>query len=238
MTATTTSLGHAPAPGTRWAFDASVADCFDDMLERSIPGFPEMRAGVTELASTFVCPGATVVDLGCSLGGALAPLVERHPLARFVGVEVSEPMLEAARARFAGAGNVSIESLDLRRDYPTAPATVTLAVLTLQFTPIEHRLRILRNAWKHTVPGGALLLVEKVLGASAETHELFVERYHALKRAHGYSQEEIDRKRLALEGALVPVTARWNEELLRSAGFAEVDCFWRWMNFAGWLAVK
>ena len=43
---------------------------------------------------------------------------------------------------------------------------------------------------------------------------------------------------MSLEGVLVPVTAKWNEQLLRSAGFAEVDMFWRWMNFAGWVAVK
>lgn len=34
------------------------------------------------------------------------------------------------------------------------------------------------------------------------------------------------------------VTAAWNEEMLRNTGFVEVDCFWRWMNFAGWVATK
>jgi tRNA (cmo5U34)-methyltransferase len=43
---------------------------------------------------------------------------------------------------------------------------------------------------------------------------------------------------LALEGVLVPVTAAWNEQLLKGAGFSQVECFWRWMNFAGWVAVK
>jgi len=37
---------------------------------------------------------------------------------------------------------------------------------------------------------------------------------------------------------LVPVTAEWNEGLLRQTGFQQVDCFWRWMNFAGWVGVK
>jgi hypothetical protein len=68
--------------------------------------------------------------------------------------------------------------------------------------------------------------------------ERFVEIYLNLKRANGYTREEIDRKRLSLEGVLVPVTARWNEDALRSAGFSSVDCFWRWMNFAAWVAVK
>lgn len=230
------SLGHVPAP--RWTFDESVAQCFDDMLERSIPDYAAMRAGVAEIAAHYLRDGDVVVDLGCSRGGALAPLVERFARVRFVGVEVSPPMLEAARERFRGRTNVAIESLDLRRAYPNVMARVTLAVLTLQFTPIEHRLRVLRNVWRATEPGGVLILVEKVLGASSDINELLVDRYHAEKRANGYSAEEIERKRLALEGALVPVTAAWNEDLLRGAGFAEVDCFWRWMNFGGWVALR
>ena len=49
---------------------------------------------------------------------------------------------------------------------------------------------------------------------------------------------ELEAKSRALEGVLVPVTARWNEDMLRAAGFAQVDCVWRCMNFAAWLAVK
>lgn len=30
----------------------------------------------------------------------------------------------------------------------------------------------------------------------------------------------------------------WNEEILRSSGFNHFDCFWRLLNFAGWIAVK
>lgn len=45
-------------------------------------------------------------------------------------------------------------------------------------------------------------------------------------------------KRKSLEGVLVPITAKWNEELLESAGFSQIDCFWRCLNFAGWIAIK
>ena len=77
-----------------------------------------------------------------------------------------------------------------------------------------------------------------MLGSDAELDELFVELYQQMKRENGYTQEEIDRKRLSLEGRLVPVTGRWNEEMLLRAGFDRVDCFWRWMNFAGWIALR
>lgn len=234
------SLGHVPAD-KRWAFDDSVTQVFDDMLRRSIPQYDVMRDAVHELAMRHVVPGASIVDLGCSRGGALARFVDELGMAnRYFGVDVSGPMLEAARERFREhAGVVSIEHLDLRDAYPdVGVACVTTAVLTLQFVPINYRQRVISSVHEHTRTGGAFVLVEKVLGAGASIDDLMVDLYHGMKERNGYSRDEIDRKRLSLEGVLVPVTARWNEELLRGAGFREVDCFWRWLNFAAWIAVK
>lgn len=238
---TKSSLGHMPSG--KWAFDEDVAKCFDDMLERSIPQYAEMRRLCTSLALKHVRASADVLDLGCSRGEALAPLVDaaRDKVRKFFGVEVSEPMLQAARSRFSSEepGKVHILNVDLRKkEFPPCVPSVVLSVLTLQFVPIEHRQQLVQQVFDHLLPGGAFIVVEKVLGASAALDEALVDEYLALKARNGYSQEEIDRKRAALEGVLVPVTAKWNEELLAQAGFRQVDCFWRWSNFAGWIAVK
>lgn len=228
-------------PRERWAFDDDVTAAFDDMLSRSIPQYKVMRAAVSDLGHRYFQPGTDIVDLGASRGEALADFLPLRSLARrLVAVEVSPPMLEVLHTRFEREEreNLQVLSTDLRSDYPDAYASVTLAVLTIQFTPIEHRLRILSDIYSHTAPGGALLIVEKVIGATANLDASLVSAYYDLKRAKGYSDEQIDRKRLALEGVLVPVTAQWNEDMLRGAGFREVDCFWRWMNFAAWVAVK
>ena len=231
--------GYAPA---RWEFDGEVTRVFDDMLARSIPQYDVMRRAVTDVAARFVRDGTDVVDLGCSRGEAMAPLVDRFGArCRFIGVEVSEPMLVAARERFAGyvkAGIVEIRDDDLRESYPPVKASVTLAVLTLMFVPIERRPHLVREAFKHTLPGGAFVIVEKILGSTAEIDELMVDVYHGMKVEHGYAPDEVERKRLSLQGVLVPVTARWCEDMLRAQGFAQVDCFWRWMNFAAWVAIK
>lgn len=226
-------------PNGRWAFDSSVTQVFDDMLRRSIPQLDVMRSAVFHIGSQFVTPDTWVVDLGCSRGEALAPFVEQFGEGnRYLGIEVSEPMALAARARFAGNERVVIRQEDLRERRPVEQASVVLSVLTVQFTPIEYRQRIVRDVFKMLIPGGAFIFVEKVLGATAELDALLVKEYYDLKRANGYTDEQIDRKRLSLEGVLVPVTARWNEELLMSAGFRQVDAFWRYMNFVGWVALK
>ncbi len=229
-------------PEGRWQFDRDVTTVFENMLARSIPQYDVMRKAVFDTACQFVKPKTDVVDLGCSRGDAIAALVDKYGAQnRFIGVEVSKPMLDSCRERFRGyitSGVVDIRELDLRKEYPPALASVTLAVLAIQFTPIEYRQRIIRDVYTHTRPGGAFILVEKVLGMSADIDALLVKNYYALKSQNGYSPEEIERKRLSREGVLVPVTAKWNEELLRMAGFTQVDCFWRWMNFGAWVAVK
>ena len=55
---------------------------------------------------------------------------------------------------------------------------------------------------------------------------------------NGYSMNEVERKKLALEGVLVPLTAQINEQFLHNAGFVQVDAFWRNLNFCAWIAVK
>ena len=110
--------------------------------------------------------------------------------------------------------------------------------LTGEFVPVVHRRRLVRDVYEHTVEGGAFVLVEKVIGGSPRTAEMLIDHYHELKHANGYSRGAIERKRLSLEGVLVPATAAWNEELLRASGFQEVECIWRYLNFAAWVGLK
>jgi tRNA (cmo5U34)-methyltransferase len=213
------------------------------MLQRSIPQYDVMRSAATDIGASFVTPDSYIVDLGCSRGEALARFVktfgERN---NYMGLEISEPMIQVANQRFKDSScNIIIKPYDLRKGV-TLPDYVTpsliISVLTLQFTPIEYRQRIVSDVHRLLPSGGAFVLVEKVIGESTLLDEAMIKIYRKMKITHGYSQESIDRKRLSLEGVLVPLTSSWNESLLRNAGFNVIDCFWRWMNFSSWVAVK
>ncbi len=148
-------------------------------------------------------------------------------------------MLRVLRERFAGRADVAIHDLDLRDDFPPVrDAALVLSVLTLQFVPIECRQALVQRIHDSLAPGGTLLIIEKVLGAPPLTQDLLVRHYHAHKSSHGYTAEQIDRKRLALQGVLVPVAANWNVRLLETAGFHHIECYWRHLNFAAWIAKR
>jgi tRNA (cmo5U34)-methyltransferase len=231
--------------GGRWEFNQEVADVFDNMLERSIPQYHRMREAVFAIGRRFVRPTTLVVDLGCSRGEALAPFAQLDHegpaggTTRCIGVETSPAMVAAARERFAGDKGVAIVEADLRRrdSVPRGATSLTLLVLTLQFVPIEYRARVLADVRRATVDGGALILVEKVVTLDGLLDEMFRAIYHDTKLRAGYGQGEVERKRLALEGVLVPRSADENERALYAAGFRHVECFWRWLNFAGWVAI-
>jgi tRNA (cmo5U34)-methyltransferase len=242
---TDSSLGHLPAK-EKWEFDEGVTECFDDMLRRSIPQYAVMRGLAIDIAERFAESPGDVLDLGSSRGDSIAPLIEKFGSAkRFRACESSEPMLAYLRKRFErpiAEGYVMLDASDLRhrdrRTWLVDSVSVASSILTLQFVPINYRQGIVRDVFQSLLPGGGFIFVEKVLGESSEIDDLLVALYHGLKGENGYGKEEIARKAMALEGILVPVTASWNVDLLRQAGFRQVDCFWRCLNFAGWIAVK
>lgn len=229
------------APG-KFEFNEPVARVFDDMLERSVPFYKECQEMVTDLALHFAQKGSTVYDLGCSTGTLLRHLVKAIPKSqniKFVGLDNSEAMLKKAHAKLKGhLKRCELVPADLESDFELTDASVVIMNYTLQFIPPKRRAAMLKKIYHGLRPGGGLILIEKVRGESDGLNDLFVERHHAYKRSQGYSKLEIAKKREALEKVLIPLKPGKNRELLAGAGFRQVDVFFKWFNFAGFLAVK
>ena len=226
----------------KWEFDEAVTEVFDNMLARSIPDYQNMRELAFGIGSRYVKAGTVIMDIGCSNGNAVEPFINRFgALNQYKLLDVSEPMLKKTRERYADwqkIGKMEVLYHDLRNGLPVCGASLILSVLTLQFTPIEYRHKIVKSVYDTLIDGGAFIIVEKVLGNTGNIDDTLVEEYYDMKRNNQYTEEQIKAKRKSLEGVLVPITAKWNEELLESAGFSQIDCFWRCLNFAGWIAIK
>lgn len=219
----------------KWEFDEKVSAVFDDMLPRSIPDYGMMRKMVYSVGKRFISHG-NVVDLGCSLGESFRSFADDG--AKIFGYEVSPSMVKIAKEKFSSYDNVHIEIRDCIKNFPDIKATLVLSILTAQFTPIEYRHKLIKNIYDSLEDGGALIYVEKILGSDSEMDDILVDSYYSLKEDNNYSKEQIAAKRKSLEGVLVPLTSEWNEKLLKSAGFRKIECFWRCLNFAGWLVIK
>jgi tRNA (cmo5U34)-methyltransferase len=97
---------------------------------------------------------------------------------------------------------------------------------------------MIRNIARGMVPGGCLLVVEKVLSKDSKINRSFIKYYYDFKQRNGYSEMEIAQKREALENVLIPYRLEENYELFLSSGFSYCDVFFKWYNFCGIIAVK
>lgn len=228
-----------------FTFDREVAAVFDDMLVRSIPLYAEQQCMIREIAAKFWIADTAVYDLGCSTATTLLALCQAIPgPARFVGYDSSLPMLERARENVQRGGvedRIELRVGDLNEDLALLElrnASVVTLCWTLQFIRPLRRDAVIRWIYDGLVEDGVLVVTEKVLTNDSHMNQFFVDLYCDFKRRNGYSENEILRKREALENVLIPYRAEENQELFRRNGFEIVEPFFRWYNFIGFLCVK
>jgi tRNA (cmo5U34)-methyltransferase len=97
---------------------------------------------------------------------------------------------------------------------------------------------MLRKICDGMLPGGILVLSEKVRFESLEEDGLQTEWHHAFKRAQGYSELEIARKREALERVMKPDTLPVHRQRLHDAGFSRVCQWFQGFNFVSLIAFR
>lgn len=226
------------APASDFVFDDAVAAVFPDMIRRSVPGYPAIINMIQLLAARYAQPGTALIDLGCSTGASTVALALGCDDAscRILGIDNAAPMLARAQAEL-GARFPRIEwrCADIR-DVAVADASVVVLNFTLQFLPPDDRLPLLERIHRGLVPSGVLVLSEKIAGGDPAADALLIEMHHAFKRANGYSELEISRKRNALEKVLIPETLDTHHRRLQQAGFARADLWFQCFNFVSLVA--
>lgn len=125
-------------------WDVRRADLFGERLDQ-------------RLMPALLDPELVVADLGCGAGRlseALSPFVNR-----VVGVDASEEMIDAARARLSATSNVTLHRARLE-ELPLASASVDLALLVLVLHTTISPIEVLKEARRVLVPRGRLVIVD------------------------------------------------------------------------------
>ncbi|MED5389254.1 MAG: carboxy-S-adenosyl-L-methionine synthase CmoA [Pseudomonadota bacterium] len=226
----------------RFSFDDTVVRVFPDMIRRSVPGYPTIIDMIGVLAARYAQPDTCLYDLGCSLGAAttaMAALTEKqgNPL---IAVDNSPAMIRQAKTLLEQTGHDSRVAL-IEGDVASLafePCSMAVLNFTLQFIAPDQRDALIQRLADATVPGGILVLSEKIRFADEEENALQTELHHAFKRNNGYSDLEISQKRTALENVLIPETLADHEARLRRAGYRHIHVWFRCFNFMSLLAVR
>jgi tRNA (cmo5U34)-methyltransferase len=229
-------------PGEPFEFSEDVARVFPDMIERSVPGYRLLLDLTPIVVRRAVRPGTRIYDLGCSLGAATlaARRAVREEGVSVIAVDNAPDMIARCRDIVsADNSRVSVEVLEADvRTLPISNASVVLVYYTLQFLPLDARDDLIATIHAGLIDGGVLLLAEKLAFEPASHRSWMDEHHRDFKRAQGYSDLEIARKRQALENVLIPETREAHHRRLGQAGFREVHDWFQAFNFCCIAAVK
>ena len=123
------------------------------------------------------------------------------------------------------------------RNVPINGASLVILNLTLQFIPRSERSNLISKIRRGILPGGALVLVEKTRSPDPQEQAFLTRLHHDFKRANGYSDLEISRKRTALEKVLIPETDRVHLSRLKKCGFSTAYRWFSCIGFNGYLGI-
>jgi len=97
---------------------------------------------------------------------------------------------------------------------------------------------LIRSLFEGLRPDGILIIIEKILAKDSAFNRDFIKYYYDYKRRNQFSEMEITQKREALENVLIPYLLSENIILLKKCGFKQTELFFKWYNFAGFIAKK
>lgn len=163
------------------------------------------------------------LDLGTGNGRLLALIRNRHPEAEAIGLDSSAPMLDRARERFDGDSLVDLRRHDLRNQLTDAgPADAVVSGLAIHHLDDQRKRELFGEVHALLAPGGAFANLDLVRSASVRLHERF-------RREIGRTEDDPTDQLAGLAEQMA-----W----LQEAGFAEVDCHFKWLELTLMVAVK
>ncbi len=226
-----------------FAFDEQVVHVFPNMISRSVPGYWEVNQKTAVWAKSFYQPNTTIYDLGASLGAAswgTTQLCDGEP--RIIAVEKSVAMVQRLKENLDASSeilphNISVLQADIC-DVEFEPSSVMISNYCLQFIAPQKRTEVLKRIFDALLPGGVLLMAEKIAMPTTDADLQVRALHHKWKQEQGYSLTEIERKSRSIANVMPVDTLEVHQHRLESLGFSTIVQWAQHFNFVALLAVK
>jgi tRNA (cmo5U34)-methyltransferase len=201
---------------------------------RKVPGLTDLHRMVMLLLAEEAPEDAHILVIGAGGGMETRALAEAQPAWRFTGVDPSPAMLDLARqtlAPFADRVDLVEGTID---QAPAGPFDGATCLLTLHHLDRDERLRTLKHIQRRLKLGAKLAVAEH----SAPGPD--PERWMTRSVAFG-DREALDWVKAAATGRMMMerlpslLTPAQEEDLLREAGFIDVELYYAAFSFRGWV---
>jgi tRNA (cmo5U34)-methyltransferase len=215
----------------------TIAQDYDALREHVIPEMREYYAAAVWAAETAE-KEPEILDIGAGTGLLSALILQKFPAARMTLMDIAENMLEIAKQRFAGSGNIRYVVSDYSTGDLAGPYDLVCSALSIHHLATEDKRLLFGKIFSALKPGGIFVNADQADGETPYFRERYLEYWNGFLREGPLNTEEhaeILRRRDTLDrNEKLSVQLGW----LRECGFADVDVVYRNRTFIVTVARK
>jgi tRNA (cmo5U34)-methyltransferase len=186
---------------------------------------PHRTEGEGVLLDYIPTTAKRILDLGTGDGRLMALLKIDRPSASGIALDFSPIMVEKAKARFQDDRSIEVISHNLDDTLPDlGKFDAIVSSFAIHHVTHDRKKSLCQEIFNLLTPGGIFTNLEHVASPNQKIHIQFLTKI-------GYTPETEDpsNKLLDVETQL---------GYLRGIGFADVDCYWKWLELALLIGIK
>lgn len=203
---------------------------YDDFVPRVVPKYDEQHEAILAVIPFEPTRPLKALDLGVGTGILSHLILEAFPEAEVVAVDLADNMLEACRKNLSRfEGRLTLKKANFVSDDLGGGYDLAVSGLAVHHLTDEEKRRLFARVLSGLSPGGVFIVRDIVLGATPHLTELYRAGWKSYMRSQGEDDEVWLARHLKEDRpASVESQTAWLEE----AGFTDVACHWRYLNFA------
>lgn len=202
---------------------------------RFVPGFADLHRMVALLLAERAPRQARILVLGAGGGLELKSFAVAHSGWTFDGIDPAAEMLKLAATTLGPL----VSRVRLHQGYiddaPDGPFDGATCLLTLHFLAADERRRTLTQIHRRLKPGAPFIAVHASIPGDPRKRDRWLERYTAFAATSGVESGLAETARKRVRTNLNLLAPDQDEELLRAAGFSDIDLFYTGFTFRGWV---
>lgn len=220
------------------AFFDSLTSDYTQAIERCFPRYREMLWALIEYLPTAFVPEG-ILELGAGTGNLTQLLLSKFPREHVQIVDVSGESLDVCVERFSGHDRLETRQADFRElDYSPGSFGLVVSSISIHHLDSGEKQTLFNNAFQWLRPGGVLAFADQFSGESKDVYQKHISRWKLESQKAGSTPAEwemwMQHQATHDFHDSLPSHLAW----LKSAGFSQIDCTWRFLLWATMHSVK
>jgi len=217
-----------------------TAATYDAQVRNTIPYYDAFHEQTINFIKAMHLQPRTWLDTGCGTGTLVQKAITEFPNTRFVLVDPSPQMLDAAKNKLASHANLQFLSASPTQNivWHKEPFDVITAIQSYHYMSPSERVKATDVCFNLLAPNGVYINFENIHPFTPEGTAIGIENWRQFQLASGRDTSTVEEhmKRFGVE--YHPVTVEEHLSLLRKTGFSVVELLWYSYMQAGFYCIK